>query len=115
MMNDTKTNHISELEVPDVKEINLMGFDEYGSSLSFEDPQVVRDFLMQHFASGEYETFFEVLALYMDHVGKTKISQETKIPERTIYNFIKGQHKTSSENIFKLMKFISREVDKKIA
>jgi hypothetical protein len=114
-MNDTKTSHISELDIPDVSELNLEGFDEYESSLSFEDPQLVRENLMQHFLSGEHETFFEILALYMDHVGKTKISKETEIPERTIYNFINGQHKTSSENIFKVMKYISSEVNKKSA
>lgn len=112
MMNDTKTSHISELEIPDVSEINLDGFDVHESSLSFEDPQVVRENLMQHFLSGEHDTFFEILALYMDHVGKSKISKETEIPERTIYNFIKGQHKTSSENIFKVMRYISSEVEK---
>ena len=91
------------------------GFDEYESSLNFENPQVVRDILMQHFADGEHDTFFEILALYMDHVGKTKISQETKIPEKTVYNFMKGQHKTSSENIFKVMRFISSEAEKSSA
>ena len=112
-MNDTKTSHISELEIPDVSKINLKGFDEHQSSLNFEDPLVIRNILMNHFLDGEHETFFEILALYMDHVGKSKISEETNIPERTIYNFIKGQHKTSSENIFKVMRFISCEAEKK--
>lgn len=114
-MNDTKTSHISELDIPGVSELNLEGFDGHDSSLSFEDPKLVREILMQHFLSGEHDTFFEILALYMDHVGKAKISRETEIPERTIYNFINGQHKTSSENIFKVMRFISSEVEKKSA
>lgn len=114
-MNNTKTSHISKIEIPNVSEIDLEEFDEYESSLSFEDPQAVRDILTQYFVDGEHETFFEILALYMDHVGKAKISQETKIPERTIYNFIRGQHKTSSENIFKVMRFISSEAEKKSA
>lgn len=114
-MNNVKTGHISELEVPDISEMTLEGFDEHESSLNFEDPYVVRENLIQHFINGEHETFFEILALYMDFVGKAKISQETKIPERTIYNFIKGQHKTSSENIFKVMKYISSEVERKSA
>jgi hypothetical protein len=33
---------------------------------------------MQHFVEGEHDTFFEILALYMDHVGKSKISIDTK-------------------------------------
>ena len=110
-----KTAPLSKLDILNVAEVNLEEFDQYESSLSFEDPQKVRDILLQHFIEGEHETFFEILALYMDHIGKTKISRETNIPERTIYNFIRGQHKTSSENVFKVMKFLSRQADKKLA
>ena len=111
-MSEHKTSHISELNIPDISDINLSEFDEYQSSLNFSDAVVVKEVLMEHFLSGEHETFFEILALYIDHIGKAKISEETKIPERTIYNFINGQHKTSSENVFKVMKFISSEADK---
>ena len=114
-MNESKKGHILELEVPRVGSINLEGFDEYESSLDFSNPIHIRDILMQHFIEGEHETFLELLALYIDHVGKTKISKETQIPERTIYNFIRGDHKTSSENVFRVMKFISDEVKKKSA
>ena len=112
-MEDIKTTHISELDIPEITDLKIEEFDEHKSSLDFEDPRVVRDILMQHFLNGERIIFFEILGLYMNHVGKTKISREAKIPERTIYNFIKGQHQTSSANIFKIMKFISNEVEKK--
>jgi DNA-binding phage protein len=111
----SKKGHISEPEVPRVGSANLEEFDEYESSLDFSNPEHIREILMQHFIEGEHETFLELLALYIDHVGKTKISQKTQIPERTIYNFIRGDHKTSSENVFRVMKFISDEVKKKSA
>jgi hypothetical protein len=106
----SKLSHISKLKIPNINDINLEDFDKYKTSLKFDNPIKVREILMQHFVEGEHDTFFEILALYMDHVGKSKISIDTKIPERTIYNFIKGQHKTSSENIFKVMKFISDQI-----
>lgn len=109
-MSDHKTFDISELDIPHVEELNLDGFDNYESSLNFESPSTIRDILMQHFMAGEHDTFFEILALYMDHVGKDKVVTDTKIPKRTVYNFINGKHKTSSENVFKVMKFISDQV-----
>lgn len=109
-MSEYKTSHISELNIPNIEDVNLENFDQHESSLNFDNPSAVREILMQHFIDGEHDTFLEILALYMDHVGKGKISSDTKIPERTIYNFIKGQHKTSSVNIFKVMKFISDQV-----
>ena len=111
-MNKSKKSHISELDIPTVGNINLEDFDEYKSTLDFSNPLHFRDILIQHFVEGEHDTFLELLALYIDQVGKTKISKETHIPERTIYNFIKGDHKTSSENVFKVMKFLSREIKK---
>lgn len=110
MKSNYKTNHISKLNIPNVSELNLDNFDEFESSLDLNDPFLVREFLVFHFLNGEHDTFFEILALYMDHVGKAKVSIDTQIPERTIYNFINGQHKTSSVNIFKVMKFITQQV-----
>lgn len=112
MKNEHKTIRISDLDIPDASNLDLKDFDEHESSLKLTDPQTVKEILMQHFLSGDHETFFEILALYMDHVGKSEISKGTLIPERTIYNFINGQHKTSSENIFKVMKFIAGEAEK---
>lgn len=109
-MKKHKTKHISKLKIPKVKDVSLADFEEYSSTLDFSNIKKIRKHLVEHFLAGEHETFFEILALYLDHVGKSRISRETKIPERTIYNFIKGDHKTSSENIFKIMKFISCEV-----
>lgn len=111
-MAKTKTTHISKLKIPKALKLNLEDFEEHTSSLDFSNPAKVREMLMEHFADGEHDTFFEILALYMDYVGKTRISNETHIPERTIYNFIRGDHKTSSENIFKVMKFIDKEIKK---
>ena len=59
------------------------------------------------FKDGDHDAFMELAELYIDHVGKSKISNITKIPQRTIYNFKDKKHKTSSENIFKIMKAIS--------
>ena len=59
------------------------------------------------FKDGDHDAFMELTELYIDHVGKRKISKLTKIPEKTIYNFKDKKHKTSSENIFKIMKAIS--------
>lgn len=109
-MSKSKTSHISDLNVLANIEVSLKDFEAHKSSLDLDDPVHVRDMLLQHFVLGEHDTFFEILALYIDHVGKTRISREAKIPERTVYNFIKGDHKTSSENIFKVMKFISSQI-----
>ena len=107
-----QTKEISKLNIPDVGEIDLSEFDEHQSFLDFSDAKAVREILKEHFFNGEHDTFFEIISLYIGHVGKTKFSLETEIPERTIYNFISGQHKTSSENIFKVMKYISNEASK---
>ncbi|MBC8550256.1 MAG: hypothetical protein H8D23_11485 [Candidatus Brocadiales bacterium] len=111
-MNNYKTSYIQDLDIPDVSELNLEKFDKYESSLDFSNYQHVKKVLLQHFSDGDHDTFFELLSLFINHVGKTKIARETNIPERTIYNFIKGDHKTSSENVFKVMRFISNEVHK---
>lgn len=99
------------MKVPKVSEIDLTDFDKYESSIDFSNPKKVKQILVEHFLAGDEETFLEILGLYLDHVGKEKVSKKTKIPQRTIYNFISGDHKTSSENLFKVMKFISDEED----
>lgn len=114
-MSKHKTIKITDLDIPKIKNINLSSFDVHESSIDFSSAKKVRDMLTEHFLAGEHDTFFEILALYLDHVGKLKVSEKTKIPQRTIYNFIKGEHKTSSENIFKVMKFITSEAKKKSA
>lgn len=114
-MGKHKTLKVTDLDIPVVKDINLSKFDLHESSIDFSSAKKVREILKEHFLSGEHDTFFEILALYLDHVGKLKVSEKTKIPQRTIYNFIKGDHKTSSENIFKVMKFIADEAKKKSA
>lgn len=109
-MSKIKTAHISDLNIPTDVKVNLKEFEQHESSLNLRDPTQVRDMLLQHFMFGEHDTFFEILALYVDYVGKTRISREAKIPERTVYNFLRGDHKTSSENVFKVMKFISSQI-----
>jgi hypothetical protein len=108
-MSKHKTIKISDLKIPKVAGIDLSNFEEHKSSIDFSSAKKVREILMEHFMAGEHDTFFEILALYLDHVGKAKVALKTKIPQRTIYNFIKGDHKTSSENVFKVMKFVSDE------
>ena len=109
-MSDYKTHHISQLNISKVDDVGLESFDPYESSLVFDNPSVVRAHLVQHFMDGDHDTFFFFFSLYMDYVGKGEISLATGIPERTIYNFINGQHKTSSFNVFKVMKYISDQV-----
>jgi hypothetical protein len=108
-MSKHKTIKVSDLKILKVTDIDLSNFEEHKSSMDFSNAQKVREILMEHFMAGEHDTFLEILALYLDHVGKAKVALETKIPQRTIYNFIKGDHKTSSENVFKVMKFVSEE------
>jgi len=109
-MSKNKSTHISDLNISSKINIKSNSFEEHFSSLDLTDPAFVQEILLEHFINGEHDTFFEILALYIDHVGKTRISREAKIPERTVYNFLKGDHKTSSENVFKVMKFISSQI-----
>ena len=60
------------------------------------------------FVEGDHDSFVELIELYIGHVGKREFSKRAKIPERSIYNFIGKEHKTSSENIFKMMKVIGQ-------
>lgn len=101
---------IKDLELTQVEDLDLDNFDVFESSLNFESPKEVRTILLKHFVNGEHDSFFEILSLYMNHVGKSKVALEAGIPERTVYNFINGDHKTSSINIFKVMRFISKQV-----
>ena len=111
-MSRKKNIHISKLKIPKVSSLDLSDFEDYSPNLDFSNPLKVLEWLTEHFMEGEYDTFFEILALYLDHVGKSEISRSTKIPERTIYNFIRGAHVTSSENVFKIMKYISDQAKK---
>jgi hypothetical protein len=111
-MSKYKTIKVSNLKIPKVSQIDLSNFEEHKSVLDFSNAKKVKKILMEHFIAGEHDTFFEILALYLNHIGKAKVSHKTKIPQRTIYNFIKGDHKTSSENVFKVMKFVNDEAKK---
>ena len=108
-MTKHRTTHISKTKVLKVDKVDLTGFTEWKSSIDFSSPKKVKKMLLEHFADGDHETFFDLLYLYLKHVGKTKLSKKTKIPERTLYNFLTKEHKTSSENIFKIMKYLTDE------
>lgn len=109
-MSKQRSKKVTEFKLPQVEDLDLGDFDIFESSLNFEDPKTVRALLLKHFMNGEHDSFIEILGLYMNHVGKSRIAQEAGIPERTVYNFMNGDHKTSSINIFKVMRFISRQV-----
>lgn len=106
-MSGHKTIKASEVKPLKVEFIDLKGFDDYKSSLDLDNPKKIIKILSQMFIDGDHDAFMELLELYIDHVGKREISRMTKIPERTIYNFKDKKNKTSSENIFKIMKAIS--------
>jgi len=98
-----------------IDSINLATFDEYKSSLDLDNKKKVVKLLVEMFAAGDHDAFMELAELYIDHVGKREMSRLAKIPEKTIYNFKDKKHKTSSENIFKIMKAISSGVKQKRA
>jgi len=52
--------------------------------------------MVEMFKEGDHDAFMELAELYIDHVGKRKMSKLAKIPEKTIYNFKDKKHKTSS-------------------
>ncbi len=54
----------------------------------------MKPILVEHFLAGDEETFLEMIGINLNHVGKEKVSKKTKIPQRTMYNFISGDHKT---------------------
>lgn len=98
----------SEVKSLKVRSINLETFDEYKSSLDLNDTKKVVKLLLDMFKDGDHDAFMELAELYIDHVGKRKMSKLTSIPEKTIYNILDKKHKTSSENVFKIMKAISQ-------
>ena len=87
-----------------VDKVNIKDFDEYISSIDLNNRKKVKKLLGEMFLAGDHDAFMELMELYIDHVGKRYISKQADIPEKTIYNFKDKKHKTSSENIFKLMK-----------
>jgi hypothetical protein len=103
-MKKHKTTHVSDLKTLKVKSVNLKNFDKYISSIDLDDKKQVKTILGDMFMDGDHDAFMELMELYIDHIGKRQISKLAKIPEKTIYNFKDKKHKTSSENIFKLMK-----------
>jgi DNA-binding phage protein len=106
-MSGHKTIKASDIKPLKVKTIKLSSFDDYKSSLDLNDRKKVVKLLVDMFKDGDHDAFMELAELYIDHVGKRKMSKLADIPEKTIYNFKDKKHKTSSENIFKIMKAIS--------
>lgn len=104
------TIHVSKVKALKVKSVNLKGFDEYVSSIDMDNKKQIKKILCDMFMDGEHDSFMELMALYINHIGKRKMSKLAKIPEKTIYNFKDKKHKTSSENVFKLMKSIRMEL-----
>ncbi len=105
-MSTHKTLKASQVKALKVKSVKLNSFDEYKSSIDFNNKKKVKKLLCEMFMAGDHDAFMELLELYIDHVGKREISRKAHIPEKTIYNFKDKKHKTSSENIFKIMKTI---------
>lgn len=97
----------SQLKPLKVDSVKIDSFDEYKSSIDLEDRKKVVKLLCEMFVQGDHDAFMELIEMYIDHAGKREISRKANIPEKTIYNFKDKKHKTSSENIFKLMKVIS--------
>jgi hypothetical protein len=112
-MSGHKTINSKEVRPLKVKSINPKDFDHYKSSIDLDNPPKVIKLLTQMFIQGDHDAFMELMELYIDHVGKREISRLAKIPERTIYNFKDKKTKTSSENIFKIMKVISNSKSKR--
>jgi len=103
-MSAHKTIKASDIKPLKVKKLKLEAFDSHKSSLDLSDRKKVGKLLIEMFKEGDHDAFMELVELYIDHVGKRKMSKITDIPEKTIYNFKDKKHKTSSENIFKIMK-----------
>jgi hypothetical protein len=106
-MSGHKKSKASKVKALKVDSIDLDSFDEYKSSVDLDNKGKLIKLLTQMFVAGDHDAFMELMELYIDHVGKRKISKKANIPEKTIYNFKDKKHKTSSENIFKMMKAIS--------
>lgn len=106
-MSGHKTMKASKVKVLKVDSINLDSFDRYKSSIDLDNKKKVVKLLVDMFTAGDHDAFMELAELYISHVGKREMSKRAKIPERTIYNFKDKKHKTSSENVFKIMKAIS--------
>lgn len=106
-MSGHKTIKKSEIKSTKVSTIKLDSFDKHKSSIDLNDRKKVIKLLVEMFKDGDHDAFMELAELYIDHVGKRRMSKIAKIPEKTIYNFKDKKHKTSSENIFKIMKAIS--------
>lgn len=106
-MSAHKTVKASKAKALKVKSVDLDGFDEHLSSVDLKNKGKVVKLLTKMFVAGDHDGFMELLELYIDNMGKRAISKAANIPEKTIYNFKDRSHKTSSENVFKIMKVIS--------
>lgn len=100
-----KTSKVKALKV---SAVTLETFDEYKTSIDLDNRKKVVGLLVEVFVAGDHDAFMELAELYIDHIGKREMSKRANIPEKTIYNFKNKKHKTSSENIFKLMKAIKQ-------
>lgn len=101
-----KRQNAAKLKALKVNSVNLKDFDEYKSSIDLNDKEELVKTLTQMFVEGDHDSFVELIELYIDHIGKREFSKRSKIPERSLYNFLGKEHKTSSENIFKMMRVI---------
>lgn len=106
-MSAQKTAKNTQVKALKVNSISLDSFEEHKSSLDLNNRKKVVKLLCEMFAAGDHDAFMELMELYIDYAGKREISRKANIPEKTIYNFKDKKHKTSAENIFKLMKVIS--------
>ena len=100
---------VQDLDIPEMTAPDLSGFSDYKSSLDFSTPWKVQGMLVKQFLAGDLSTFLDILRLYLDRVGKTWFSKETKIPQRTIYNLLKKDHVPSAERVFGVMKHLSKQ------
>lgn len=98
-----------------VTDLDLSDFEEYKSIIDLDDRKKLIKILTEMFVDGEHDSFVELVELYIHHVGKREFSKQSKIPERSIYNFLGKEHKTSSENIFKIMKVIGHPPERSSA
>jgi hypothetical protein len=107
-VSEHKTLSVSKMKLIKVKNVNLEGCVPYKSSIDLDNPRKIRQYLTEFFETGEHEAFMDLLVVYINHIGKRKLANLTKIPERSIYNFKDKKHKTSSENIFKIMGVLNK-------
>ncbi len=81
-MSGHKKSKAPKAEALKVVSIELDTFDEYKSSIDLDNKGKLIKLLTKMFVAGDHDAFMELMELYIDHVGKRKISKEANIPER---------------------------------